>query len=270
MAAYAQSTRDLTNRLNRLENEVDTLNRAVYKGETPPPPSISAGDAQNSAGQEVRIQQLEAELRNLTGQIEEQNFKIRQMEELLEKVTSDLSMRMQDLENGGVRSSQQGAMGNDGYQWQSGSSSVEVNPDIVGSGAVTGGQASDPPAALYEAAYAKLKINSYDEAEKGFQDFINRYPAHALAGNAKYWLGESYYVRGQYESAARVFAEAYQQYPQNSKAADNLLKLAMSLAGLKKNGDACVALEQLKKEYSSSAAPVVQRGEQEMSRLGCN
>ena len=38
--AFAQSNRETTNRLNRIENELETLGRAVYKGEQPAPPPI--------------------------------------------------------------------------------------------------------------------------------------------------------------------------------------------------------------------------------------
>ena len=81
LPAQAQSTRELTNRIKRLENELQTLNKAVYRGETPPPPAASfSGGVANPAAGEIRIQQLETELRDLTGQIEEQNFKIQTLE----------------------------------------------------------------------------------------------------------------------------------------------------------------------------------------------
>jgi len=254
--AFAQSTRDLSNRLNRLENEVQTLNRSVYKGQKPPLSAGGSGGSGNSAAQEIRIQQLETELRDLTGQIEEQNFKIRQMEETLEKANADFVLRLEDLERGrggagagGSSSASQyiapRAEAGDGYQWQS-NNSVEVNANIVG------GNGVDQPAAVYENAFALLKNKKFVAAERGFKDFGENYPDHVLAGNAKYWLGESYYVRGKYDEAVRVFAEGYQQYPKSAKAPDNLLKLGMSLAGLKKKDDACIALEQLRNEYSES------------------
>ena len=80
---------------------------------------------------------------------------------------------------------------------------------------------------------------------------------------------ESFYVRRQYERAARIFAEGYQSYPKSSKAPDNLLKLGLSLGGMGNTHDACVALAQLKKEYASERTPVMRRADQEFSRLGC-
>jgi TolA-binding protein len=82
-------------------------------------------------------------------------------------------------------------------------------------------------------------------------------------------LGETYYVRGKYDVAARLFAEGYQQYPDGSKTADNLLKLGMALGALGKKEDACIALAQLDKETGANLASVQRRAEQEKTRLGC-
>jgi tol-pal system protein YbgF len=128
---------------------------------------------------------------------------------------------------------------------------------------------ADSAAALYDNAYALLKNKNYDRAQEEFDKFMAEYPTHGLAGNAKYWLGETYYVRGKYDVAARLFAEGYQQYPDGSKTADNLLKLGMALGALGKKEDACIALAQLDKETGANLASVQRRAEQEKTRLGC-
>lgn len=128
---------------------------------------------------------------------------------------------------------------------------------------------TDLATAAYENAFALLKASDFDSAETEFKRFLDQYPDNSLVPNAKYWYGETFYVRGQYDKAARIFAEGYQSYPKGGKAADNLLKLGMSLAGLNKTEDACVALKQLEKEYSKTSGPVIKRAKQEISRLGC-
>lgn len=281
----AQSSRDLISRLNRLENEIETLSRAVYRGEDPPPSASFSGDAGLQASAEVRLQQLEMEIRDMTGRLEEQNYQIRQMQEKLDKALADIELRFGDLEgtNTGLRSgsSQQGASytttagrpsaptmttrTNDGYQWSSRS-----NDGSSGTlGTLSGASSSaDTAAAAYENAFSLLKNGQYDRAETEFASFLASNPDHVLAGNAKYWLGETYYVRGEYDQAARIFAEGYQQYPKGSKAADNLLKLGMSLSASGNINDACTALGQVEKEFSN-AGPVLRRAKQEMTRLGC-
>jgi len=260
----AQSTRDLNNRIKRLENEIQTLNKAVYRGETPPP-SFSDNVA-NPAATEVRIQELETSIRNLTGQIEEQNFKVRQMQTQLERLSGDMNLRLQDLESRARPPSPSGAImpqtnNPDGYQWNSGANSaVEINPDVVGQ--------ADGPSALYNRAFSLLKQEKYANSQVMFEQFLSAHPDHKLAGNAIYWLGETHYVRGEYGDAAQIFAQAYQKYPNSAKAPDNVLKLGMSLAGAGKKDEACIALKQVEVEHSDSG-PVLRRAKQELSKLGC-
>ena len=89
--------------------------------------------------------------------------------------------------------------------------------------------------------------------------FVQRYPNDPLAGNAQYWLGETYYVRKDYENAATAFAEGYQKYPESGKAADNLLKLGMSLGNLGKKSEACSAFARLDRDFPTAPANVKDR-----------
>ena len=77
-----------------------------------------------------------------------------------------------------------------------------------------------------------------------------------MAGNAQYWLGETYYARGKYMEAASAFAEGYKRYPKSAKTPDALLKLGMSLARADQKQNACVALAKLGEEFPQAAASV--------------
>jgi len=297
--SQAQSSRELGNRIDRLEKEIETLSRALFRGEQPSAGGLSGGASDAArADAEIRLSQLETELRNIRGQFEEQSHEMRQLRDELERVKGDLELRIQDLESGrggtvSSGSSSNGAKyinresslttgGNQavdapreggGYQWKSGENTIEVKrPNQLGTynqGAGGVKASEDLAAATYENAFSMLKKEKYDIAEKEFEIFLEQYPEHVLAGNAKYWLGETHYVRGNYEKAARLFAEGFKKYPGNSKTADNLLKLGMSLAALDKKDDACVALSQIEKEGFKAAAPVLRRASQEKSRIGC-
>ncbi|MEZ5814171.1 MAG: tol-pal system protein YbgF [Alphaproteobacteria bacterium] len=298
-SALAQSDWDMKNRVKRLENEIDTLSRAVYRGESPPPGAGGSGSAVG-ADVEIRLQQVENDMRELRGLLEQQSYENRQLKDQLERVTSDLELRLNDLEGAGAsgvsgggarytagnmtenvmpqvqpRSQAQsvGSAGGQTYQWSSSSGGdAESGPSgQLGSYSTgrAGASGTDLAAATYDNAFSLVKNRQYDRAQVELEAFLEAYPGHALAGNAKYWLGETYYVRGNFEKSARVFAEGYQQYPEGSKAADNLLKLGLSLEALGKRSDACIALQQLKKENPAGAAPVLRRADQEMSRLAC-
>lgn len=285
----AAAQQDVNARMNRLENEIQTLSRAVFRNEMPPPGEMqsmgaaSGSDPASQASLEVRLSQLEGEVSNLTGKLEEQNFTIRQMQEKIDAL-ADIDRRMKASPS--AASGDPGMTGGNPPQPASGSTATSAplltspQPAAPGGanqnlGSLTqapGGEfvaGSGTPADEYEHAYTLLRDKNYDAAEKAFTDFLARNPQSDLAPNAKYWLGETYYVRGNFERAARVFAEAYQLYPKSPKGPDNLLKLALSLNGMGKKDDACLALAQLKTEYPAGATPVLARAERERENIGC-
>lgn len=305
-SALAQTSRETQNRIQRLENEIQTLSRAVYRGEAPPSPIGSAPSAQNNAAVELRLQGLENQIRNLTGTIERQSYETQQLQQAFDRYQADMNIRLQDLERG--TPSHVGGFGEvtnelprannpppsmpqRGMQYISPSNSDAAPQPLTGDELLNApvGRASTQPASLgqlrvnndgvasnvdtptsvYERAFADLRGGDHKKAEDGFDAFLQQYPDHSLAGNAAYWRAETYYVRGDFEGSARLFAQAYQQFPQGQKAPDNLLKLGLSLAGQGNNGDACIALDQLTKNYGDNQTPVLQRASQEMSRLGC-
>ena len=69
-----------------------------------------------------------------------------------------------------------------------------------------------------------LSTGEYEAAEVTFTKFLKDYPEDKLSSNAYYWLGETFYVRKNYQLAA-ITAAGYKKFPEGSKAADQLLKL---------------------------------------------
>ncbi len=129
--------------------------------------------------------------------------------------------------------------------------------------------ASGTPQEQYNYAFGLLRQANYPAAEQSLRAFVQRYPNDPLAGNAQYWLGETYYVRQDYNNAATVFAEGYQKYPKGGKAADNLLKLGMSLGQLGQKADACRAFARLDRDFPGALSNVKERAADEKKRLAC-
>src|SRR5260221_11090933 len=114
--------------------------------------------------------------------------------------------------------------------------------------ATSGGRGTLPSGAAQDQsnyAFGLLRQADYPGAEEALRSFVQRYPNDPLAGNAEYWLGETYYVRKDYNNAAATFAEGYRKYPQSGKAADNLLKLGMSLGNVGQKKEACLTFRQV-------------------------
>ncbi|MGA8760848.1 MAG: tol-pal system protein YbgF, partial [Stellaceae bacterium] len=121
----------------------------------------------------------------------------------------------------------------------------------------------------YNAAFGLLRKADYEGAEDALRSFIRRHPNDPLAGNAQYWLGESYYARGKYTEAAAAFADGYKRYPKGPKATDELLKLGMSLDHANQKHNACIALTQLDHDFPHPGNAVKDRAAQEKKKLGC-
>ena len=131
------------------------------------------------------------------------------------------------------------------------------------------GEGEPQPQQLYEQAYGYLLQKDYGAAETGFDDFLKRHPTHQLAGNAQYWLGETFYVRGQYRAAAAAFLKGYQTYSRSPKAPECLLKLAMSLQRLGQKDAACSSFNELATKYPAPPAHVKSIAQTERQRSGC-
>jgi tol-pal system protein YbgF len=321
-AARAQDARvqGLIDRIDRLQREVQTLQRAVYRGENPPPAepaplatgvgTAGSGELETTAAARLalRLSQLETQMRELTGQIEESNHRQTQLREQIDKLAADTDLRLRQLEqNAGLAPNVTGLpagqaqpdAGQGGTallgQPQGEAATSGGGTNVLGtvpaqdlaavqSGQAQAGQAQAGAAApsqqayalqgatveeQYQNAFSLLSQSNYGEAELALRAFVDEHPDDPLAGNAKYWLGETYYVRQDFQQAAITFAEAYQRYPDNSKAADNLLKLGMSLSALGSNDDACGTFAELLKRYPNAPATVQQRANQERQRLNC-
>ena len=125
------------------------------------------------------------------------------------------------------------------------------------------------PRERYQFAFGLMSQARYDEAEAAFKEFITLHGDDQLAGNARYWLGESYYVRKAYMEAAQTFFQAYQTQPDGPKAPDSLLKLGMSMGSLDKTEEACATYGKLRKEFADLKPTIEKNLNREVKRLKC-
>ena len=114
-----------------------------------------------------------------------------------------------------------------------------------------------------------LKEGDFAQAEQSFREFLQHHADDALAANARYWLGESFYARKMYHQAATQFGESFENDPQGNKAADNLLKLAMSLSFIGEIPAACRALGQIPQLFPTGHERILQKQRSEYQRLSC-
>jgi tol-pal system protein YbgF len=151
----------------------------------------------------------------------------------------------------------------------SGAPPARPAPAPPGSLAAKPAETEQPAQQLYERAYGLLLQKDYGTAEASFEDFLKRHPTHPLAGNAQYWLGETFYVRGQYRPAAAAFLKGYQDYARSQKAPETLLKLAMSLQRLGQKDAACSSYNEFATKFPNPPAHIKSLAQAERQRSGC-
>lgn len=148
-------------------------------------------------------------------------------------------------------------------------SQTATEPAAGGESEVAALPATGTPEEAYEEAYGHLLQQDYEAAEGGFRSFLKAYPKSKLAGNAQYWLGESYYVRGNYKQAADAFLTGYKNHRKSQKAPDSLMKLAMSLSRLGEKEASCSAFAALESDFPKLQPQLLRRAQSEKQRAGC-
>jgi tol-pal system protein YbgF len=81
---------------------------------------------------------------------------------------------------------------------------------------------------LYNLARQKLDQGQSGKARELFQDFLRRYPKDELAGNAQYWVGESFYAEKKWNDAIVEFQRVLKDHKGSEKVPDALVKIGMS------------------------------------------
>jgi len=287
MPASAQDagTEVLLQRLERLERDILTLQRQVYRGRR------NAAEAPQGDGQfppefaartELRLTEFEEQIGRLTGRVEEVAFALGGIRDRVEKTVSDIEERLAVLERWAAESGSGGAPGAAGTG-MSGPTGPGLFGTILRAEPMESPQeksaeeradadADAPPLSpreVYAEARALVFEGDYENAEIALRRFLDTHPDHELADNARYWLAETFYVRGDVEQAASLYAEGYEKDPKGIKAPDNLLKLGVSLRRLGRKRDACTTFEQLKHQFPNASRTIKERASRETLRLGC-
>jgi len=301
--AQGDEVRPLLDRLDRLERDLNLLQRQVYRGKieaadgdhAKAPAGGAAAPAAASpnalADMEVRLSAIESELRGMTGRIEESKHAADEVRGRLDKLVADVDARLTAMEQNlaKAKAGEGGAPPAAGGEIAAGTAPAAIeSPPGKGEAALVVPPAATAPAGegetvaaaesalprgtpmeQYQYARALLAKADYPGAEKTLKAFIKSYPDDELTENAEYWLGETYYVRSDYTNAAVTYAEGYKKFPSGPKAADNLLKLGLSLANLGEGEQACKAFAEIDKKFPSARAEIRDRAAAERKQRGC-
>jgi len=266
--------RTVNNRLDRIERAVNDMQQNYANGGATSTSAPMAGGDASVGGLQVRLNDVEQQLRDLTGRVEELGHKLDQATQDLQSYKEANDLRFQELQGGGAAAGATGAAtagagaaAKPSVTFDAGNTAAK--PAQVAEAAPLVTLPAGTPQVQYDFAIDLLKRGQFPEARDAFKQFLAQHPKDTLAGNAQYWLGETYYVQQQYKDAADSFLKGYTTYSKSSKAPDSLLKLGMTLGALKQKDAACATFGQLKEQFPHASPAVVARNKQERQKLGC-
>jgi tol-pal system protein YbgF len=108
------------------------------------------------------------------------------------------------------------------------------------------------PEGIYQQGLELLKKNETKKAREVFSKFLEMNPAHALAANARYWLGETWYAEKNYEQAILEYQQIIKEFPGKDKVPAAMLKQAMGFRELKDGKSAKFILQDLLEKFPAS------------------
>ena len=297
--SFAQQDKmnELLDRLEKIQKDIQTLEKAVYsKNVNLPSDNVVVNEALTR--QLAKISELEKQIQQLTSKFEENNFKVQQLSDQLNKVSNDSQLRLQHLENNKtvsdkvsapkeviveknipIKKNETNILNTDEINKEEESIIQEQpvqseNIKLKEKEKVNKSKTKVLPkvsiAEQYKYAMNIMKSGDFEKAEIAFKEFVDTHSKHELAGSAQFWYGETFYIRQLYEDAASAFLEGYQKYPNSPKAPENLLKLGVTLAELGEIEQGCKMIINLKKAYPKTDAAILQKSSYEKKRFNCS
>ncbi len=275
-----ESSLTIQQQLERLQREVSDLSKSVYSNnKTLLEDSSNKDFVTNLSAIDMRIYDLEKDVKNLTGSLEEIFFHIDDIIiklENFEEIFVSLENKLIEIKSNNLELDKQIQSKSDLNQENTlGSLKITSNdPEIENSESINNEDKEAQieklklsPEDQFQSAFDNIREKNWEEAKNSLIKFIDDYPENQLSGSAHYWLGELYILEKKYRDAALIFAEGYQKFPDSIKAPDMLYKLSQSLNEVNKLNESCKTLEKLIIDYPNNKH--IKNAKKQIQELNC-
>lgn len=277
--AAAQRQETPEKRLDRIEQQLHAVQRKVFPQGAPQemtPEVTPAGPAAQPNGVPAtspvadltaRIDALEAQLRQLTGQAEENGHRLRLTEEALKELKDTTATRLAAVEQAQAAAQQQAqaapprlpeALPEEKPIRRASATAAKKKNASIDPEWVSGQEAEPAPAlaagnaeAAYNDGFHLWEQKKYGEAIAKLQAVTRTWPNDRFASWAGNLIGRAYLDDGNPGAAAKALLANYEANPKGERAADSLYFLGQALVALKKPADACKAYDELKDVYGA-------------------
>jgi len=238
--AWAQlfgNSAELTRQIQAQQQRVDALDARLGKLES------AMQKNEQLLGLLKEVETLKAEIAKMRGQAEVQAHQLETLGKRQNDLYADLDQRIGDLAKAA-----QPAPAADAAQ--------PAPSDAASSAAAGNAPHLDPlvESRSYETALGLFREANYPGAIAGFNGFLKAYPDSALAANAQYWIGYSYYALKDYKTALAHQQKLVAVYPASPKVPDALLNIAANQIALDNLTGARKTLEEIVAKHPGTNA----------------
>jgi tol-pal system protein YbgF len=255
------STRDvriLDKEMDKLYSQINTL-RKENDSTKKELSDLRAENQRLKTDLALRVENLQSELRTLSTGVEEYKELLKRPSKETDRMKEDMEGRLKTLEE--RRKAQEEKL-------------KEIEDRLKGLNGKMAGSSSKPTESeklaptkeipselkgistgmgdLYKDAYETFHRGDLEGARRKFEAFLKQYPNTELSDNAQFWIGETYYLKKDYEKAILEYEKAIVKYPEGDKVPAAIFKQALAFSELGDKTNARNLLKRVIEKYPHS------------------
>jgi len=255
------STKDvqiLDKELDKLNSQINTLQKEndSTKNEIS---NLKTENQKLKTDLSLRLENLQSEMRILSTGIEEYKELLKRPSKEIDRIKEEMESRLKIFEERRktqeekIKEIEDRLRGFDGKTAGSTSkpmeserlaSTKEIPPELKG---VSTGMGD-----LYKDAYETFHKGNLEGARRKFEAFLKQYPNTELSDNAQFWIGETYFLKKDFERAILEYEKAMVKYPEGDKIPAALFKQALAFLELGDKTNARNLLKRVIEKYPNS------------------
>ena len=271
--SFAEDALTVKQQLDRIMEEVKDLNKAVFNKSFDNKKLNSLDesiDTERFTSIDIRIYDLEKDIKNLTLQFEEILFKLDDISNDMADLESELILKLeknnieskkenienyQDTTEEVLEIEEKNTLGkiviSDNNKAENDKDSSDLNV-VKEKNSLLKELSSLNPEEQMQYALDQMMKKNYNDSKNILDEFIKNFPENQLSGSAHFWLGKIYLFETNYRKAAIIFGEGVQKFPNSIKAPEMYYELAKSLKEMDKISESCKTLALLAQNYEGN------------------
>lgn len=222
--------------------------------------------ARNQADFQAELDGVRVDLQSMQGRTGDQERINEDLRQDLTLLRDELNLQVTDHEKRLAQLESKAAHAEPSAFASSPAVATAPNAPVSGAAVVQQTPSGESAPELYKRALEKIRDErDFAAGRELMETFLNRYPQDALAVNAAYWVGETYYAEKSYEKAILQFEEIIQKYGEHPKVASAMLKQAMAFEASGDNATGRLLLQRVIERFPLSVE--ADKAREELKRL---